>query len=95
MNTKNTTTPPTDERSPTLEERRELLALLAIDGLAFADNFGDGGTEAKLDAVSFVLQAIATELAAVSIRLETEVDPALQALGAMVGGLFGIGNNRR
>jgi hypothetical protein len=78
----------TDEEVASLrEERRIAIRLVAIDGL---DSLNDAvGSDEVLD---HMLQAICIELAAVSIHAEETTAPALSVLGAMVGGLFGIGN---
>ena len=66
--------------------RRDMLGLVAVDGIdGMPFEYGDEST------VSVVLRAICTELAALSIKFEDETQPALQVLGAMVGGLFGAG----
>ena len=72
-----------DSNIPTLQQRREMIELVACDGLtAFADD--------PQGAVTYVLQAICVELLALSISVEQEVQPAMKVGGAMLGGLFGI-----
>jgi hypothetical protein len=81
---------PSDDASPdvmSLETRRGLLELVAFgdfDNLTLGDD--------KQTALSYVLQAIALELMATSIKLETETAPALAVVGAVIGGLLGIDN---
>ncbi len=70
------------------EQRRQLINLVAVDGIMplLADNEVD-----PIELISECLSAICLELVDVSIRAEQETGPALQATGAMLGGLFGMG----
>ena len=70
-----------------LEIRRGLLELVAAGDF---DNLDIG--DDKRTALSYVLQAMALELMATSIKLEHETAPALAVAGAALGGLLGIGN---
>jgi hypothetical protein len=71
----------------TEQERRNTIQLVAVDGIG-----GIGKHADRDEALDYVLRAICTELAAVSIKEEETTAPALRVMGAMVGGLFGIGN---
>lgn len=70
----------------TKEERRTAMVLVANDGISGLLGKGPELTEV----LDYVLSAICIELAAVSIKAEEETAPALQATGAMLGGLFGM-----
>lgn len=69
--------------------RRDLLELIAFGDF---DGLSGGIGDDKQTALSYVLQALALELMATSIKLETETAPALAVAGAVIGGLLGIGN---
>jgi hypothetical protein len=72
-----------DDDGPSLEERREILMHVAVDGLEWCKDVPD--------ALPYVLQCICLELCRTSITVEDELQPANLVMGALVGGLFGIG----
>lgn len=77
------TRPDTEDPGPTVDQRRQLLLLLAEGGPAeMRATIGD-------DWRDYVMQAIACELVAVSRQLEEEYAPALKTVGAIVAGLLG------
>ena len=69
---------------PTLQQRREMIELVAMDGLTA---FGD--LDGQQAAITLVLQAICCELLTLSISVEQEITPTLNVVGALTGGLFG------
>ena len=69
---------------PTLEQRRELITLVAMDGLK--------GLRANMDEpeiVEAVLQALCVEVLYLAINVDQEIEPSMKVVGALVGGLFG------
>jgi hypothetical protein len=74
------------------EDRRNTLALVAVDGISgVVGANGDGPS--RDDVVDHVLMAICGELAAVSMQLEQETAPAVLVMGQWLGGMLGLGTS--